>query len=92
MGRAFSVNGEKGNAYRILVGRPERNRPLRRQRCKYADTIEMDLLESGWSGMGWIGLVQDMDQWKAFDSIVILRIPGFMDHNISETGSVSLLR
>jgi hypothetical protein len=28
MGRACSTNGEKKNAYRILVGKPEGRRPL----------------------------------------------------------------
>jgi hypothetical protein len=28
MGRACSSNGEKRNAYRILVGKPEGKRPL----------------------------------------------------------------
>jgi hypothetical protein len=28
MDRAFSMNGEKKNAYRILVGKPEGKRPL----------------------------------------------------------------
>jgi hypothetical protein len=27
--------------------------------------IEMDLLEIGWSGVDWIGLVQDRDKWRA---------------------------
>jgi hypothetical protein len=30
MGGACSTNGEKRNAYRILVGNPEGKRPLRR--------------------------------------------------------------
>jgi hypothetical protein len=30
MGRAFSCMGENGNAYRILVGKPEGRRPLGR--------------------------------------------------------------
>jgi hypothetical protein len=30
MGRAFSTNWEKRNAYKILVGKPEENRQLKR--------------------------------------------------------------
>jgi hypothetical protein len=32
MGRELSTNGKKRNAYRILVGKPERKRPPRRSR------------------------------------------------------------
>jgi hypothetical protein len=32
MGRACSTNGEKRNAYRILVGKPEEIKPLGRPR------------------------------------------------------------
>jgi hypothetical protein len=31
---ACSTNGEKRNAYSILVGKPEGNRPLGRPRCR----------------------------------------------------------
>jgi hypothetical protein len=37
--------GEKRNAYRILVGKPEGKRPLRRARCRWVDNIKMDLRE-----------------------------------------------
>jgi hypothetical protein len=36
--------GEKGNAYRLLVGKPEGKRPLGSPRRRYVDNIEMDLL------------------------------------------------
>jgi hypothetical protein len=29
------------------------------------DNIKMDLAEIGWSGVDWIGLVQDRDKWGA---------------------------
>jgi hypothetical protein len=35
--------GEKRNAYRILVGKPEEKRPQGRPRCRWVDNIEMDL-------------------------------------------------
>jgi hypothetical protein len=39
--------GEKRNAYRLLVGKPEGKRPLGRPRCKWLDNIRMDLGEIG---------------------------------------------
>jgi hypothetical protein len=37
--------------YRILVGKPEVKRPLRRPRCMWEDDIKMYFWEIGWSGM-----------------------------------------
>jgi hypothetical protein len=61
MGRACSTNGEKRNAYRILVGKPSGKRPLGRPRYRWKDNIRMDLREIGWGGMDWIDLAQDRD-------------------------------
>jgi hypothetical protein len=35
--------GEKNNAYRILLGKPEGKRPLGRRRRKWVNNIKMDL-------------------------------------------------
>jgi hypothetical protein len=35
--------GEKRNAYRILVGKPEGRRPLGRARYRWVDSIKIDL-------------------------------------------------
>jgi hypothetical protein len=40
--------GEKRNAYRLLVGKPEGKRPLGRPRRRWVDNIRMDLGEEGW--------------------------------------------
>jgi hypothetical protein len=49
----------KRNAYKILLGKPEGNRPLERPTRMWVDNFRMDLTEIGWSGMDWIVLVQD---------------------------------
>jgi hypothetical protein len=49
--------GEKRTAYRMLVGKPERKKPLGRPRRMWVDNIEIDLGEIGWDGMVWIGLI-----------------------------------
>jgi hypothetical protein len=56
MGRACSKNGEKRNAYRILVGKPEGKRPLGRPRRRWVDNIKMGLREDGmvWTGSIWL--------------------------------------
>jgi hypothetical protein len=40
--------GERKNVYRLLVGKAEKKRPLGRPRCRWVDTIRMDLGEVGW--------------------------------------------
>jgi hypothetical protein len=68
--------GEKGNAYRLLVGKPEGRRPLGRPRRRWLDNIRMYLVEVGRGDMDWIGLAQDMDRWRAHVNLVLnLRVP-----------------
>jgi hypothetical protein len=76
MGGACSTHGEKRNAYRILVGKPERKRPLGRTRRRWEDNIRMDLREIGWGDMDWIDLAQDRHQWRALvNTVMNLRVP-----------------
>jgi hypothetical protein len=44
--------GEKRNAYRILVGKRERKRPLGGPRRRWVDNIKKDLRKIGWYGLG----------------------------------------
>ena len=62
--------------YRVLVGKPEGRRPLRRPRCRWVDNIRTDLHEVGCGYMDWIGLAQDRDKWRTLVSTVMnLRVP-----------------
>jgi hypothetical protein len=47
MDGACSTNGEKRNAYRLLVGKPEGRRPLERPRRRWLDNIRIELVEVG---------------------------------------------
>jgi hypothetical protein len=71
MGRACSTNGEKKNAYRILVGKPEGKRPLGILRRRWVDNIKIDLREIEWDDMDWIDLAADRDQWRALVNTVM---------------------
>jgi hypothetical protein len=63
--RHLAGMGEKGNTYRILVGKRERKRPVGRPRRRYTGNIKIELREIGWDGMDWIDLAQSRDQWRA---------------------------
>ena len=68
--------GEERVVYRVLVGKPEGKRPLRRPRRRWVDNIGMDLREVGCGYMDWIGLAQDRDRWRTLVSAVMnFRVP-----------------
>jgi hypothetical protein len=67
---------EKGNAYRVLVGKLEGRRPLGRPRRRSVDNIKIYLREIGWDGVDWIDLAEDRNQWRALvNTVMNLRVP-----------------
>jgi hypothetical protein len=66
-----STNGEKRNAYRLLMGKPEEKRPLGRPRRRCVDNIRMYLGEVGWRDVDRIGLAQDRNRWRALVNSVL---------------------
>jgi hypothetical protein len=68
--------GEKRNACRSLVRKPEGKRPLGRPRPRWVNNIRMDLGEVGRGDVDWIGLAQDRNRWRALvNSVLNLRVP-----------------
>jgi hypothetical protein len=75
VGLVARIGAERG-VYRVLVGKPERKRPLGRRRHRWVDNIRMDLQEVGFGYVDWIGLAQDKDGWRTLVSAVMnLRVP-----------------
>ena len=71
-----SIYGERSDAYRVLVGKPEGKGPLGRSRHRWKDNIKMDLQEVGCGGVDWIELAQDRDRWWALvNAVMNLRVP-----------------
>jgi hypothetical protein len=62
---------EGRNEYRVLVGKPERKRPLERPRRRWKDVIKMGLREIDWGCVEWIYLAQDRDRWRAVVNAVM---------------------
>ena len=68
--------GQRRGVYRVLVGKPEGQRPMGRPRRRWEDNIKMDLKEVGGGCGDWMELAQDRDRWWALVSTVMnLRIP-----------------
>ena len=67
--------GDRRGAYRALVGKPERKRPLERPRRRWEDNIKMALWEVGWGA--WTGsMSQDTNRWRAVvNTVMNLRVP-----------------
>jgi hypothetical protein len=68
--------GEKRNAYRLLVGKPEGKRLLGRPMSRWVDNIRMYLGEVGWGDVDWIGLAKNRNRWRALVNWILnLRVP-----------------
>jgi len=57
--------------YRVLVGKPEGNRPFGRPRHSWEDYIKIDLQEAGRVGKDWIDLAHDRERWRALLNMVM---------------------
>jgi hypothetical protein len=58
--------GEDRGVHRVLVGKPEGERPLGRPRRRWEDNIKMDLQEVEGGGRGdWMEMAKDRDRWRA---------------------------
>ena len=62
--------GTRG-VYRVLLGKPEEERPLGRPGHRWEDNIKMDLQEVGCGSMEWIKLAEDKDSWRALVNVVM---------------------
>jgi hypothetical protein len=71
MGRACNTIGERRNACKLVMGKPEGNRLLGRRRPRWADNVKIELGWMRWSGLDSTDLVRDREQWRARVQTVI---------------------
>jgi hypothetical protein len=53
---------ERRGIYGVLVGKPERKRPLGKPRHRWEDNIKVDFQEVGCGGMDWIEVAKDRER------------------------------
>ena len=67
---------ERRGALRVLVGRPEGERPLGTSTRIWENDIKIYLKEVAWADMDWIDLAKDRDRWLGLaNAVVYLRVP-----------------
>ena len=65
---------EKRSVYRVLVGKPERKKPLGRPRSRWESIIKMDIQRVGCEGTDWTELAQD--RWRSLvNAVMNFRVP-----------------
>ena len=52
-------------------GKLDGERPLGRTRRRWEDNIKMDLREVGYDSGGWIDLVENRNQWRAYVRVIM---------------------
>jgi len=68
--------GERRDAHRVLLEKPEGKRRLGRPRRRWDGYIKMDLQVVGCGGMNWIELAEDRDRWRSLVDVVMnVRVP-----------------
>ena len=63
--------GERRVTYSVLVGKPDRKRPLGRPRQRWEDNIKMVIKQIRAEVVDWNDLAQDRDMWRAVVGAVI---------------------
>jgi hypothetical protein len=73
--------GERRGVYRVLVGKPERKRPLGRPWRRWEDNVKVDLQEVGCGIVDCIEPAQDRDKWRTLvNAVMNLQVPRNADN------------
>jgi hypothetical protein len=63
--------GDRIDAYKVLVGKPEGERHLERRRLSWEDNMKWIFRKWDRGSMDWIQLARDRDRWRALMNAAI---------------------
>lgn len=66
IGGACSTCGGWRNTYRVVVRKPDVERPLGRPRLRWVDNITVNFKELGCESMDWFNVAHDVAKWQSF--------------------------
>jgi hypothetical protein len=76
IGRAFKTHGRQDGCIQGFGEKTGGKRSLDTPRYRWEDNSKTDFRKVLWSGMEWIDLAQDRDQWRALvNTAMSLRVP-----------------
>jgi hypothetical protein len=76
VGGTCGTHEERRGVYRVLVGRPEFKKPLRRPKRRWKYNIKLEIGDIGIEVENWIQLAEDRVQWRVFvNTVMNLRVP-----------------
>jgi hypothetical protein len=79
--------------YKVLVGKPEGNKPHVRPRHRWEENIMMNLHEVGYEGMDWIELAQERDRWQVLvNAVMNLWVPQHVGNFLTSSELVTFSR
>jgi hypothetical protein len=71
MGRTCSTYGDRGGAYRVLVGKVWGKTPLQILRCIWEDNMKTNPKEIQWDSVKWINLAFDRYKWHGLLNMIM---------------------
>ena len=85
--------GEKRNAYRILVRKTKKKKPLGRLDVDGRIILNWILKEQNWNVMAWMHVTQNLDKWQAvIKTVMNLHVPWNGGNFLTIWGTVSFSR
>jgi hypothetical protein len=59
------MNGGEEECVEVIVGKPDRKKPLGKPRHRCVGNIKVGLVEIEWGGLVWTDLARDRHSWRA---------------------------